>query len=380
MRRPRFSSQETEFEEIVVTGTRKGGQSPTETLSPVDLLSGELLSDQAAFDLTDGLPKITPSLNTQRFPIADGTAFIRPVTLRNLSPDHTLVLMNGTRRHRSALVNLQLAPLGTVNQGSQGVDFAAFPAAAIERVEILRDGAAAQYGSDAIAGVVNIILKDASEGGALSAQYGEYYESDGERLSVSGNIGLPLGADGFANFSAEYSESEITSRGHPRPDAAAFGEIVGNELIPLGGLGQRWGDPDVEALKFAVNAGIDLSDTLEVYGFATYMDNTTTSDFFYRGPVVTPAQPTCNAARTTLQIDTGPLTRLADCNGDGVPEPVSDGLPDPATQARSTPSWPRAAIRAITWSPTPRARAASCCAIRSSRSSPVAITRTSAPI
>ena len=195
-------AQDAEFEEIVVTGTRKGGQSPTETLSPVDVLSGELLSDQAAFDLTDGLPKVTPSLNTQRFPIADGTAFIRPVTLRNLSPDHTLVLMNGTRRHRSALVNLQLAPLGTVNQGSQGVDFAAFPAAAIERVEILRDGAAAQYGSDAIAGVVNIILKDASEGGSLSAQYGEYYESDGERLSVSGNIGLPLGPDGFANLSA----------------------------------------------------------------------------------------------------------------------------------------------------------------------------------
>ncbi len=103
---------------------------------------------------------------------------------------------------------------------------------------------------------------------------------------VSGNIGLPLGPDGFANLSAEYSESDITSRGHPRPDAAAFGAIVGNDIIPLGGLGQRWGDPDVEALKFAVNAGLDVSDTLEVYGFATYMDNTTTSDFFYRGPVV----------------------------------------------------------------------------------------------
>ena len=309
-------AQDAEFEEIVVTGTRKGGQSPTETLSPVDVLSGELLSDQAAFDLTDGLPKVTPSLNTQRFPIADGTAFIRPVTLRNLSPDHTLVLMNGTRRHRSALVNLQLAPLGTVNQGSQGVDFAAFPAAAIQRVEILRDGAAAQYGSDAIAGVVNIILKDASEGGSLSAQYGEYYESDGERLSVSGNIGLPLGPDGFANLSAEYSESDITSRGHPRPDAAAFGAIVGNDIIPLGGLGQRWGDPDVEALKFAVNAGLDVSDTLEVYGFATYMDNTTTSDFFYRGPVIDPVQPADLAARTTLQIDND-----------------ANGLPDPAPQS-----------------------------------------------
>jgi iron complex outermembrane receptor protein len=316
--------QEQEFEEIVVTGTRKVGLSPTETLSPVDMLSGELLSDQATFDLTEGLPKITPSLNTQRFPIADGTAFIRPVTLRNLSPDHTLVLMNGTRRHRSALVNLQLAPLGTVNQGSQGVDFAAFPAIAIERVEILRDGAAAQYGSDAIAGVVNIILKDAPEGGSLSAQYGEYYESDGERLSVSGNIGLPLGADGFANLSAEYSESDITSRGHPRLDAAAFAEFVPPGTVPLGGLGQRWGDPDVEALKFAVNAGLDLSDTLEVYGFATYMDNTTTSDFFYRGPVITPVQPAGLAARTTLQRDDINNVTLL---------PGADGLPDPADQS-----------------------------------------------
>jgi len=309
-------SQETEFEEIVVTGTRKGGQSPTETLSPVDLLGGELLTNQATFDLTDGLPKVSPSLNTQRFPIADGTAFIRPVTLRNLAPDQTLVLMNGTRRHRSALVNLQLAPLGTVNRGSQGVDFAAFPAAAIERVEVLRDGAAAQYGSDAIAGVVNVILKDASEGGSLSAQWGSYYEGDGDRLSVSGNVGLPLGADGFANLTAEYSTSEITSRGIPRGDAAGFGEILGNDVIPLGGLGQRWGDPDVEALKLAVNAGVDLTDSLEVYGFATYMDNTTKSDFFYRGPVVEPVQPEGLAARTTLQID-------ADANG----------LPDPAPQS-----------------------------------------------
>ena len=322
-------AQDQEFEEIVVTGTRKGGQSPTETLSPVDMLPGELLSDQAAFDLTEGLAKISPSLNTQRFPIADGTAFIRPVTLRNLAPDQTLVLMNGTRRHRSALVNLQLAPLGTVNRGSQGVDFAAFPAAAIERVEVLRDGAAAQYGSDAIAGVVNVILKDASEGGELSVQAGSYYEGDGDRLSVSGNIGLPLGADGFANLTAEYSTSEITSRGIPRADAAAFGEILGEDVIPLGGLGQRWGDPDVEALKFAVNAGVDVSDALEIYGFATYMDNTTKSDFFYRGPVVEPVQPEGLAARTTLQID---------ADADGLPDPAPQSVVDDIVAAGGDPS------------------------------------------
>ncbi|MGH8167174.1 MAG: TonB-dependent receptor plug domain-containing protein, partial [Woeseiaceae bacterium] len=96
-----------DIEEIVITGTRREGQSPTETLSPIDVLTGDALANQATFDMTDGLPKIAPSINTQRFPIADGTSFIRPVTLRNLSPDHTLVLVNGTRRHRSPLVNLQ---------------------------------------------------------------------------------------------------------------------------------------------------------------------------------------------------------------------------------------------------------------------------------
>jgi iron complex outermembrane recepter protein len=305
-------TEQTELEEIVVTGTRKVGQSPTETISPVDLIGGELIAEQAAFDLTESLTKISPALNTQRYPIADGTALVRPVTLRNLSPDHTLVLMNGARRHRSALVNLQLAPLGTINQGSQAVDFAAFPAAAIERVEVLRDGASAQYGSDAIAGVINVILKDANEGFSVSGQYGEYYEGDGERLTVSANAGFPLTAEGFVNLTGEYSTSDITSRGNARPDAEAVGAIVGNDAVPLGGLGQRWGDPDVEALKFLVNAGLDISEDLELYGYANYMDNESVSDFFYRGPVLaSPADQRALPARTTLQIDG---------NNDGLPD------------------------------------------------------------
>ena len=310
---------QTALVEVVVTGTRKEGVSPTDSLSPVDVINGATISQQAAFDLTDSLTKVSPSLNTQRYPIADGTAFIRPVSLRNLSPDQTLVLVNGSRQHRSALVNLQLAPLGTVNQGSQGVDWSVFPAAAIERVEVLRDGASAQYGSDAIAGVVNVILKDASEGGSLSAQYGEYSESDGERVSVSGNIGLPLSDAGFVNLTGEYSSAQITSRGAARPDAAAIGEIVGSDLVPQNGLGQRWGDPDVEATKFFVNAGYSISDRLELYGNANYMDNKTISGFFYRRPVMPTAadQLATGSARSTLQID-----------GDG------DGLPDPATQAQ----------------------------------------------
>ncbi len=311
---------QTELVEVVVTGTRKAGVSPTESMSPVDVLDGSAISEQAAFDLTDSLTRISPSLNTQRFPIADGTAFIRPVSLRNLSPDHTLVLVNGARRHRSALVNLQLAPLGTVNQGSQGVDWSTFPSAAIERVEILRDGASAQYGSDAIAGVVNVILKDASEGGSLSAQYGEYAESDGARVSVSGNIGFPMGDAGFLNLSGEYSTSDETSRGAARPDAAAVGAIVGSDLVPEEGLGQRWGDPNVEATKIFANAGITFSDRLELYGNANYMEAEVVSDFFYRTPVLpTAADQIGIPARTTLQIDG---------NGDGLPDNAAQSLVD----------------------------------------------------
>lgn len=317
---PAFAQQtpdEADVEEVVVTGTRVEGRVATETLSPVDLLGGEELVEQAAFDLTDSLSKISPSINTQRFPIADGTAFVRPVTLRNLSPDHTLVLVNGTRRHKSALVNLQLAPLGTVNQGAQGVDWSAFPSLAIERVEVLRDGASAQYGSDAIAGVVNLIMKDNREGITFATQYGEYSDSDGERLSVAANVGLPLPAEGYVSLTGEYSTSDITSRGGARPDALAVAASCGC-AVPQFGLGQRWGDPDVEATKFLVNAGLPISDTLELYGTANYMDNSTVSGFFYRTPVLAnPMDQQAVAARTTLQIDGN-----------------RDGLPDNATAAQ----------------------------------------------
>jgi len=311
------------LEEVTVTGTRKEGQLPTETLSPIDVISSEALTRQASFSLTESLTQIAPSLNTQRFPIADGTAFIRPVTLRNLSPDHTLVLVDGTRRHRSALVNLQLAPLGTVNQGSQGVDFSTFPSAAIKRVEVLRDGASAQYGSDAIAGVVNVILKDDDEGFTITGQYGEYDENDGERSVVSANGGLSLGGNGFLNLTGEYANSDTTSRGNARPDAAGIADIVGKNLVPYNGLGQRWGDPDLESYTGVFNMGYDISDTLELYGNGSYYYNETRGGFFYRGPVLPTAED--NIAfppRSTL---------MTDSNGDGIPDNAEQSLVDSIT-------------------------------------------------
>jgi iron complex outermembrane receptor protein len=241
------------------------------------------------------------------------------VSLRNLSPDHTLVLVNGSREHRSALVNLQLAPLGTINQGAQGVDWSVFPSLAIERVEVLRDGASAQYGSDAIAGVVNVILKSDNQGGSVSAQYGEYSESDGERYTIAGNIGLPLSADGFVNLSAEYSESDETSRGVVQGDAAVIGTIVGFNQVPEEGLGQRWGDPNIETFKFLVNAGMPFANGMELYAHGNYMDNSTLSDFFYRNPVIGPPTGPQQGpgARPTL---------MRDLDADGLPDPADPAL------------------------------------------------------
>lgn len=326
----REEQQAARLDRVVVTGTRKEGLAPTETLSPIDLLDDDWLKNQANFDLTDNFTKIAPSFNTQRFPIADGTAFVRPVTLRNLSPDHTLVLIDGTRRHRSALVNLQLAPLGTVNQGAQGVDFSTIPMGAVERIEVLRDGASAQYGSDAIAGVVNIILKDASEGGSLSAQVGEYSEGDGARTMVSANWGFPLGYEGFLNATVEHASSDATSRGVARPDAAFVASRVGASQVPINGLGQRWGDPEIDALKFFVNAGMPLGEGLDLYGNASYTKNETVSDFFYRTPVLpNPLDQQQVAARTTLQIDS---------DGDGLPDNAPQSLVDDINAAGLDPS------------------------------------------
>ncbi|WP_346837232.1 TonB-dependent receptor [Microbulbifer sp. SAOS-129_SWC] len=321
------SADDRVLEEVVTTGTRREGLAPTETLSPVDVVGGANLKDQASFDLTESLSKVAPSFNTQRFPIADGTAFIRPVSLRNLSPDQTLVLVNGTRRHRSALVNLQLAPLGTNNQGAQAVDFSAIPSAAIQRVEVLRDGASAQYGSDAIAGVVNVILKDDAEGINVSAQTGEYFAGDGQRNSLSVNAGFPLGDSGFVNTTLEHSTADKTWRGAARPDAEFVGSVVGVDQVPLDGLGQRWGDPKVETTKLFINSGYTLSNDVELYGTLGYSDNSTISDFFYRGPVLDPQY--AFGARATLQ---------ADSNGDFMPDPAPQSLIDSITAQGLSPS------------------------------------------
>jgi len=300
-------------EQVVVTGTRVQGRVSTQTLSPVDVVSGADLADQASPDLTEQLRNISPSFNTQRYPIADGTSFVRPANLRNLSPDQTLVLINGSRRHRSALVNLQTEPFGTVNQGAQAVDFGLIPSNAIRSIEVLRDGAAAQYGSDAIAGVINVMLRNDTDGLELSGQFGQYGKGDGENIRAGANFGFALGAEGFLNAAAEYVSSDITSRGSPRPDAAAVAAVVGPDLVPFDGFGQRWGDPDVKGVKVFVNTEIVASEAFTIHGHASYADIENTSGFFYRAPVGVPGV----APRATLFVD---------ADEDGLPDPVDPAL------------------------------------------------------
>ena len=318
---PAFAQDDSE--EVIVTGTRAEGTSPTQSMSPVDVVPVEALTDQGSLELTDQLTNIAPSINTQRFPIADGTAIIRPVNLRNLPPDSTLVLVNGSRRHRSALVNLQAEPFGTVNQGAQAVDFGIIPSIAIGRIEVLRDGASAQYGSDAIAGVINVILRD-DPGLRISAQWGEYYEGDGENYQIGANYGLPIGNGGFLNLSAEYLSSEITSRGSARPDAAAVAAFLGDpSLVPFNGLGQRWGDPDVESWRFFANGEVPLGANLDFYGHASYVDQTTFSGFFYRAPFGVPG------------VD--PRNTLCVCVG-GVPQNTPQAIVDAINAALLDPN------------------------------------------
>ncbi|MBO9695957.1 MAG: TonB-dependent receptor [Sphingopyxis sp.] len=264
--------------DIVVTGTRRNDLKAADSAQPIDIITGEELLDKGTADMNDLLRTEVPSLNVQRLVSNDGAVFTRPFSLRGLPPDQTLVLVNGKRRHRGATVQFTNIPY---IRGSQGPDLSAIPSIAIGQLEVLRDGASALYGSDAIAGVLNFGLRRDREGGVLIARYGQYYEGDGQDFLVQGNVGIPFTADGFVNISGEYVNSNTTSRGIQRPDAQALID-AGVEGVPV--PAQRWGNPETEAARLFVNAGVDLSDEMQFYTFGNYSWSRGTTAFFYRHP------------------------------------------------------------------------------------------------
>ncbi|MCY3859170.1 MAG: TonB-dependent receptor [Gammaproteobacteria bacterium] len=270
-----------EMEEVVVVGTRAEPRSVTDSTVPVDVISNEAFDSQAGSDMSNLIRSVVPSFHMSDNPSRDLAALLRPVNLRGLAPDHTLVLMNNKRRHRGSVI--QWISNGASN-GAQGPDISAIPSIAIRQLEVLRDGAAAQYGSDAIAGVLNFQLKDAPSGSDILVKYGGHSENEEETfMSVAGNIGLPLFDSGFANLSLEYGTSEPTNRSVQHGDATA--------LIQQGVEGVRvpakpWGSPDVKSnIKFVANLGNNVGEDGHFYAFGNYAEREVETFFFFRSPM-----------------------------------------------------------------------------------------------
>ena len=252
-----------DVEELVVTGSRAEPKSRLETLAPVDVVTSATLQKRGSTELASALAATVPSIDFPRPSNTDGTDSVRPAVLRGQGPDETLVLINGVRAHTSALVNLN----GSVGRGSAAVDLNTIPEIAIDRIEVLRDGASALYGSDAIAGVINIGLRQADHGGGASVTYGEYnthfnffnagsqHRTDGGTTTVEGWQGLKLGSDGFLTVSAEYRQADPTNRSDVDPRVTPH--VVHS----------RFGDPSVEEKTLYFNAGKPLADGWEAYAW-----------------------------------------------------------------------------------------------------------------
>lgn len=304
-------------EKIIVTGTRMTNRSAADSTVPIDVISGEEFRQNSSADVQDMLRTAVPSFDINTQPISDAATIVRPANLRGLSPDNVLVLVNGKRRHRGSIISFLG---GGISDGAQGVDISAIPSMALSRVEVLRDGASSQYGSDAIAGVLNFILRDDAEGFEFQARYGSTYEGDGDNFVISANAGFALGESGFINVTAEVREVDGTIRSVVRDDIAfqianGYTPVSDFQLINAytSEVPQYWGQPDVEDdIKLFINAGFEINEHAEAYLFGNYGERMVTGGFFYRNVVGGPAGQRGGVYRGPL-VD--PATGLADDNG-----------------------------------------------------------------
>ncbi|PWY48577.1 TonB-dependent siderophore receptor [Pseudomonas sp. RW409] len=257
---------------VIVTGTRAQERTASASLSPIDVIAGESLRSSGSSELATVLAKLIPSINFPRPSLVDGAELTRPAQLRGLSPDQVLVLVNGKRRHTSAFVNLG----GAVGRGSAPADLNAIPLSAIDHIEVLRDGASARYGSDAIAGVINIILKSADHGGSISTKYGQYKKGDGIQRQVAGNSGFALGDNGFVSLSGEGANNDYTDRAGKDFRPASVGSTTYGQHV------FRQGEPETEEGKFQFNSAYSLNDAAELYGFGGYSKRRGETAAFYR--------------------------------------------------------------------------------------------------
>ena len=267
-----------EIEGLVNVGVRAKQGSILESTVPIDVVLSEDFVKQGGTDLSDLLRSLVPSYNVNAQPIADAATVVRPANLRGLAPDHTLLLVNGKRRHRASLITW----LGNgLADGSQGADLSPIPSIAIKQIDVLRDGPSAQYGSDAIAGVMNFQLKDDYQGGSIEFKPGIYQYGDGRQFALSGNIGLGT-PETWANLSVEYGGADPTIRSVQRFDAQALVD-AGNFNVK--DPAQIWGQPIVDNdFKFFANYGSEISASIDFYGHANYASKGVEGGFYFNNP------------------------------------------------------------------------------------------------
>jgi len=282
-------AQDDEIEEVVTIGSRSAKpRSASDSPVPVDVIGGEEFNSLGSTaDITDNLKAMVPSY-TATPATGDGSAFVRPTSLRGLAPDQTLVLVNGKRRHRTSLVQF-FAP--AAGNGAHGVDIGMIPSIALKRVEVLRDGASSQYGSDAIAGVLNFVMKDADEGGTVQVQAGQHFDGENS-LKFAANGGFSIGDSGFINASIEYTDNDALSRGIQREatyqtmlDDGVDPSVIGIDA-PFGDTPflQTWGRPETSGTRFFVNSGFDISSSAQMYTRFSLAETDGRYRFFYRTP------------------------------------------------------------------------------------------------
>jgi iron complex outermembrane recepter protein len=272
-----------EGQTITVIGSRRAeARTATDSPVPVDVLKSDDLKAQGSTDIIEALSTIVPSLTSSREPISDAATLVRPVNLRALPSDHTLVLVNGKRRHRGAVVGEFVSG---INRGAQGVDITPLFGASLKQVEVLRDGASAQYGSDAIAGVINYQLVSDPEIRELNVQYSQAYLGDGVTIEASGAIGAKISDGGFLTFAFEVKDQDATSRGVQDGEGSTGGATgLAAAGFPVANPVVIWGQPNVkDDYKFTVNSAIPVGDS-ELYFFANYSTRNVDGSFFYRNP------------------------------------------------------------------------------------------------
>jgi iron complex outermembrane recepter protein len=293
----------TPGEDIVVIGTRRTDRSSTNSASPIDIIGSKELGTQASSNLLDVVKNVVPSLYVPSNAISDASTFVHSPSLRGLPADNVLVMINGKRLNRSALVQVYSGGDTGLGYGSQGADIGSIPTIAIKSLQVLRDGATAQYGSDAIAGVMNYGVRDNKDGIEVQGRYGQYLRNgDGKSYQIAANAGFGLGDRAFVNVSGEYFDDGLTSRGVTRPTALAYAtqNPTNAGQLPYYPLpAQIWGNSPARGWKVLVNSELELSDDAKFYFVGNASHTKSEQSFNYRASTAAILDPTGTTLKTT---------------------------------------------------------------------------------